>query len=78
MRLPRWVSSHGLSLNVAPDLSHYRGIVPCGIRDDGVTSLADLGVGRNLDAVDTALRAAFERRFGKTRDDQPDHGRRFQ
>ena len=46
VRLSRWVSSHGISLNVAPDLGHYSGIVPCGIRDGGVTSLADLGLDR--------------------------------
>jgi lipoyl(octanoyl) transferase len=73
VRLSRWVSSHGISLNVAPDLSHYQGIVPCGIWDGGITSLANLGVAANLDAVDAALRAAFERRFAKTVD-QPDHG----
>jgi lipoyl(octanoyl) transferase len=63
VRLSRWVSSHGVSLNVAPDLSHYAGIVPCGIRDAGVTSLADLGVAAGAEDVDKALRAAFERRF---------------
>ena len=49
VRLSRWVSSHGISLNVAPDLSHYSGIVPCGIRDGGITSLADLGLATDLD-----------------------------
>ena len=63
VRLSRWVSSHGISLNVDPDLAHYAGIVPCGIRDGGVTSLADLGCGASLADVDDALRAAFERRF---------------
>ncbi len=67
VRLSRWVSSHGVSLNVAPDLAHYAGIVPCGIRDAGVTSLAELraelGHSPNLGEVDLALRAAFERRF---------------
>jgi len=63
VRLSRWVSSHGISLNVAPDLGHYAGIVPCGIRDAGVTSLADLGCSVSLAAVDAALHAAFERRF---------------
>jgi lipoyl(octanoyl) transferase len=63
VRLSRWVSSHGVSLNVAPDLGHYAGIVPCGIRDAGVTSLAALGRSPSLDEADLALRAAFERRF---------------
>jgi lipoyl(octanoyl) transferase len=66
VRLTRWVSSHGIALNVAPDLAHYAGIVPCGIRDAGVTSLAALGRSVSLDQVDSALRAAFERRFGAT------------
>ncbi len=70
IRLRRWVSFHGISLNVAPDLSHYAGIVPCGIRDPrlGVTSLADLGHEADMAAVDRALRAAFEARFGPTHD----------
>jgi lipoyl(octanoyl) transferase len=64
VRLSRWVSSHGVSLNVAPDLGHYAGIVPCGIGDAGVTSLAALGRNADLARVDAALLAAFERRFG--------------
>jgi len=68
VRLSRWVSSHGVSLNVAPDLGHYSGIVPCGIRDGGITSLADLGVATDLAEVDRALHTAFERRFGATVD----------
>lgn len=68
LRVTRWVSLHGISLNVDPDLGHYGGIVPCGIGDHGVTSLADLGVERNMEAVDNALRAHFERRFGATLD----------
>jgi lipoyl(octanoyl) transferase len=67
LRVSRGVSSHGLSLNVDPDLSHYQGIVPCGIRDHGVTSLADLGLPVTLYDVDVALRANFERTFGPTR-----------
>jgi lipoyl(octanoyl) transferase len=66
VRLRRWVSSHGFSINVAPDLSHFAGIIPCGIRTDGVTSLAALGCGAGMDALDRALRTAFEHRIGPT------------
>jgi lipoyl(octanoyl) transferase len=66
VRLRRWVSSHGLSINVAPDLTHFAGIVPCGIRDDGVTSLAELGCKAGMDTLDATLRSAFERRIGPT------------
>jgi lipoyl(octanoyl) transferase len=68
VRLSRWVSSHGIALNVAPDLADFAGIVPCGIRDAGVTSLAALGRNVSLGEVDRALRAACERRFGPTLD----------
>lgn len=68
LRLRRWVSLHGLSLNVAPNLEHYSGIVPCGIREQGMTSLAALGVPVSLHEVDAALRATFEARFGPARD----------
>jgi len=68
LRLKRWVSLHGISLNVAPDLSHYAGIVPCGIAEHGVTSLADLGIPHTLEVVDKALRRHFERHFGPTVD----------
>jgi lipoyl(octanoyl) transferase len=55
VRVRKWVTMHGLSINVAPDLSHYGGIVPCGIGDLGVTSLAALGKGRDMAALDAAL-----------------------
>jgi len=66
VRLKQWVSYHGISLNVSPDLSHYSGIVPCGIahEDLGVTSLAKLGIGASLAGVDTALKGAFVEIFG--------------
>ena len=66
IRLRRWVSFHGLALNVAPDLEHYSGIVPCGIREYGVTSLEDLGLIVSMPEVDTLLRQAFEAVFGPT------------
>ncbi len=68
VRLTKWVSLHGVSINVAPDLGHYAGIVPCGIAEHGVTSLADLGIPANMEAVDKALRTAFEQIFGPTVD----------
>jgi lipoyl(octanoyl) transferase len=68
VRVRRWVSFHGVSLNVAPDLTHFQGIVPCGIAEAhyGVTSLGDLGRGASMADVDAALRRAFEARFGPT------------
>ncbi|MBN9263157.1 MAG: lipoyl(octanoyl) transferase LipB [Hyphomicrobium sp.] len=69
IRLRRWVSFHGISLNVAPDLEHFSGIVPCGVSAHGVTSLADLGISATMVEVDRALRAAFEQRFGPTKAD---------
>lgn len=64
VRVRRWVSYHGIALNVEPDLSHYEGIVPCGISDHGVTSLADLGLPVTLADADVALRNAFSEVFG--------------
>lgn len=64
VRLRRWVSFHGVALNVEPDLSHFEGIVPCGIRGHGVTSLVQLGIPATLDDVDTALMGTFPEVFG--------------
>jgi lipoyl(octanoyl) transferase len=66
VRVRRWVTYHGVALNVAPDLSHFAGIVPCGIHGHGVTSLADLGVAESMAQVDAALRAEFESLFCPT------------
>jgi lipoyl(octanoyl) transferase len=64
VKLRRWVSFHGISLNVEPDLSHFAGIVPCGQTEHGVTSLVDLGHPVTLDEADEALRASFAEVFG--------------
>lgn len=64
VKLRRWVSFHGLAINVAPDLAHYDGIVPCGISGHGVTSLLDLGRPVTMADLDAALLAAFPRAFG--------------
>lgn len=60
LRIRKWVSFHGLSINVEPDLSHFDGIVPCGITEYGVTSLVDLGLPVTMDDVDLALRRTFD------------------
>ena len=60
IRLRKWVSFHGMSINVEPDLTHFEGIVPCGITDHGVTSLVDLGLLVTLDDLDVALRQTFD------------------
>jgi lipoyl(octanoyl) transferase len=64
VRLRRWVSFHGIAINLEPDLSHFDGIVPCGIRGHGVTSLVDLGLPVTMADLDLALAAAFEEVFG--------------
>jgi lipoyl(octanoyl) transferase len=64
IRLRRWVSFHGISINVEPDLSHFSGIVPCGVPDHGVTSLVDLGLPVTMADLDAALKAAFGEVFG--------------
>jgi len=63
VRVRRWVTYHGLALNVDPELEHYRGIVPCGIAAHGVTSLAELGIAASMGEVDTALRRTFAEVF---------------
>jgi lipoyl(octanoyl) transferase len=66
VRVRKWVTFHGVSFNVAPDLSHFTGIVPCGVREHGVTSLADLGILASMADVDVAMKGAFEEVFGAT------------
>lgn len=63
VRLRRWVSFHGISINVEPDLSHFDGIVPCGIHGHGVTSLVDLGLPVGMNDLDLALRRTFDAAF---------------
>lgn len=65
IRLRKWVSFHGVSINVEPDLNHFTGIVPCGITEHGVTSLVDLGLPVTMDDLDVALRAQFYEVFGE-------------
>lgn len=65
VKLRKWVSFHGISLNVAPDLSHFDGIVPCGIADHGVTSLIDLGLSVGMEQADARLMESFQRVFGR-------------
>ncbi|SFJ16007.1 lipoyl(octanoyl) transferase [Celeribacter neptunius] len=65
LRIRKWVSFHGLSINVDPDLTHFEGIVPCGITEHGVTSLVDLGLPVTMEDVDIALKQAFDRVFGE-------------
>ena len=65
LRLRKWISFHGLSINVDPDLTHYEGIVPCGIAGHGVTSLADLGIAATMADVDAALKRNFATVFGQ-------------
>jgi lipoyl(octanoyl) transferase len=67
IRVRRWVTFHGIALNVDPVLEHFSGIVPCGISGQGVTSLADLGIIASMEEVDSVLRSAFEALFGPTR-----------
>ena len=66
VRLRKWVSYHGIAINVEPDLDHFTGIVPCGIDNHGVTSLVDLGLPLTMADVDIRLREVFEKIFGPT------------
>jgi lipoyl(octanoyl) transferase len=67
VRVRRWVTLHGLAINVAPDLDHFAGIVPCGVTEHGVTSLADLGVTASMADLDATLRRTFDQAFPATR-----------
>ncbi|MDZ4093295.1 MAG: lipoate-protein ligase B, partial [Paracoccaceae bacterium] len=66
VKLRKWISFHGISINVEPDLGHFGGIVPCGISDHGVTSLVDLGLPVTMADLDAALVATFARFFPET------------
>jgi lipoyl(octanoyl) transferase len=76
IRLRRWVSFHGISVNVEPELSHFTGIVPCGVADRGVTSLVDLGLPVTMTDYDIALKAAFQTVFGAVDDATEEPARR--
>lgn len=65
IRLRKWISFHGISINLDPELTHFSGIVPCGISEHGVTSLRDLGHDTSLADLDAALRSSFRRSFGE-------------
>lgn len=71
VKLRKWVSFHGVSLNVEPDLGHFGGIVPCGVVEHGVTSLVDLGLPVTMDEADAALKASFRSVFGELADAPP-------
>jgi lipoyl(octanoyl) transferase len=64
VKLRKWISFHGISINLEPDLSHFDGIIPCGIRDHGVTSLVDLGLPVTMEDLDLALKTTFGATFG--------------
>lgn len=64
IRVRKWVTFHGISLNVEPELEHYSGIIPCGVEGHGITSLVDLGLPVTMDDVDQVLRSEFEKLFG--------------
>jgi lipoyl(octanoyl) transferase len=66
IRVRKWVTFHGISINVEPDLSHYEGIIPCGVEGHGITSLVDLGLPVTMEDLDIALKQEFEKLFGKS------------
>ena len=68
VKLRKWVSFHGISLNVEPELGHFSGIVPCGVTEHGVTSLVDLGLPVTMEEADAALRISFQAVFGLVTD----------
>jgi len=71
IKVRRWISFHGVSLNIAPDLEHFDGIVPCGIAEGGVTSLEEIGIRVSMREADQALKASFVRNFGPVEDSPP-------
>jgi lipoyl(octanoyl) transferase len=71
VRVRRWVSYHGIAINLAPDLGHFAGIVPCGLSGFGVTSMQALGIDATMADLDQALRASFEDVFGRSTIDSP-------
>ena len=75
VRVRHWVTYHGVALNIDCDLSHFAGIVPCGVRGHGVTSLSDLGVSRSMAEVDAALQVAFGQVFGAAPGRRPPRAR---
>ena len=79
IRVQRWVTLHGIAINVEPDLTHFANIVPCGVREAryGVTSLADLGITATMDDLDLALRQQFEALFGRAPDQKVGRQEKF-
>lgn len=65
IRVRKWVTFHGIAINVEPELSHYEGIIPCGVEGHGITSLVDLGLPVTMEDLDVALKQEFEKLFGK-------------
>ena len=66
VRVQKWVTSHGIAINLDPDLAHYAGIVPCGIREFGVTSMRRMGSAATMEELDAAVKASFERVFSSS------------